>query len=80
MARPRPPIGSPRDYLEAGLLEVLSRYGGDIIVAGPRMEALIVDLADFVEAEAGRRQTTNVASPPSPPVDARSPGTRTHGL
>lgn len=53
MARPRPPIGSFRDYLETGLLEVLSRYGGDIIVAGPRMQDLIVDLADFVEGGQG---------------------------
>ena len=44
-------IGSERDYLETGLLEIVSRYGGEQIVAGPQMEALIRDIADFVESK-----------------------------
>jgi hypothetical protein len=57
--RERPAIGSPRDYVETKLLDLISNHGGQTIVAGPEMDALRQEIADWHDAAlAAERRAT----------------------
>ncbi len=59
--------------VESNLLAVVSSYGGERIVAGPRMEELVRELADMTESLA--RGGFLPAAEPGPP-GLRPPATR----
>jgi len=57
--RKRPAIGSPRDYVETALLDLISNHGGQRIVAGSEMDALRQEIADWHDAAlAAERRAT----------------------